>query len=854
MADKNIVGSKLATLLAFSAGALYFTYQIGLKLARSSNTEDDEESEDEEEEEEEDEGEVPHEVEQKARETRSPALSICDPDDVGLDVVTQEEIKKVLLDETRSRSGTVTPISGAQSPYYYGAQSPRSGAQSPVYSPWAGVQSPSAYGAMLPNAGARSPEPLEPTQSQGTIQGASIQSVPPQGGSTQSVPPQGVSIQQDQEESLEDKDGTNESPSENLEQIEEPTLKASEVIHVESEPLPSATGQKQYDETQANSDITHRTEVQDLESLPTTEQVQFLESATDEVQDTKPAREEPVEEDSAATAAVTENVPLDISQDSIDLIPALGGKAKSPSPADSLKVPTPSLSVESSPEPDSLEEDTGVIDVRATSEEAEPLLEDPPSSVPINQYDSQFPAPNADPTLDVPTQQGFFLHGESNESEPSIQQVDCSPAVVPPGGPDDDSALYSAAIEITNNAVENAIARLESEKKDSESHPKDLEQLEAINELQSKVKSNWATWGDGNIDNVDSNESRVESEGASLVDSLEGTLDVQDGDHLGGGGEGLATYKSSSSSSSSSSSKSRSSSRESTPNFSPNEIEQALESAEAKDISLRDARVLVQLMSTKDNRQLSKLLTTISNCATFTNNQNFLREAGCIVKLEQLLMSHNMAMRSGFSTSSAVVSDITNTITNLAVNEENQKLLEDCIPILIDITLWEKCDASTQLHCLQALTNLSVTSRHHKYYTRIIERLYACLDMESHTLKLQSLKVLVNLSCNPHMVPHLLAAKAPGKLLQLLVPDNDEAILLRWTTFLSHIIQTANEQGITEATLPTDFKAASPETMHTALYGISNSTQLKSKVFILCRHGNEDISSHSSKLYGILTQ
>ena len=64
-----------------------------------------------------------------------------------------------------------------------------------------------------------------------------------------------------------------------------------------------------------------------------------------------------------------------------------------------------------------------------------------------------------------------------------------------------------------------------------------------------------------------------------------------------------------------------------------------------------------------------------------------------------------------------------------------------------------------QLTSLQALTNLSVLSDYHTPYTQIIQHLYECLDYGSPQIQQQALKVLVNLSSNVDMVPHLLAAK-----------------------------------------------------------------------------------------------
>lgn len=85
--------------------------------------------------------------------------------------------------------------------------------------------------------------------------------------------------------------------------------------------------------------------------------------------------------------------------------------------------------------------------------------------------------------------------------------------------------------------------------------------------------------------------------------------------------------------------------------------------------------------------------------------------------------------------------------------------LQDCIPALIDFATATNSPESVQLSSLQALTNLSTTSDNHQPYTKVIQQLYEALDQASPAIQQQALKVLVNLSTNPDMVPHLLAAK-----------------------------------------------------------------------------------------------
>ena len=80
----------------------------------------------------------------------------------------------------------------------------------------------------------------------------------------------------------------------------------------------------------------------------------------------------------------------------------------------------------------------------------------------------------------------------------------------------------------------------------------------------------------------------------------------------------------------------------------------------------------------------------------------------------------------------------------------------------------------------------------------------------------------------------------------------DEKVILRFVTFLANILQLVKEKQITSSSLPTDDKAPSPETMYAALLGVSNVGNLKNKVFLLCKHEEEDIRTQAARVHGQL--
>ena len=92
-----------------------------------------------------------------------------------------------------------------------------------------------------------------------------------------------------------------------------------------------------------------------------------------------------------------------------------------------------------------------------------------------------------------------------------------------------------------------------------------------------------------------------------------------------------------------------------------------------------------------------------------------------------------------------------------------------CIPSLIDLVMHEGISSNVQLSCLQPLTNLATTSAYHGEYTRAIQQLYILLDSGNRAIRIQALKLLVNLSCNAHVVKNLLAAKVIYNLFKIII-------------------------------------------------------------------------------------
>nr|CAD7600522.1 unnamed protein product [Timema genevievae] len=275
------------------------------------------------------------------------------------------------------------------------------------------------------------------------------------------------------------------------------------------------------------------------------------------------------------------------------------------------------------------------------------------------------------------------------------------------------------------------------------------------------------------------------------------------------------------------------------------ELRLHLESLSNRDrvITAHEAKSLVALLHSRDELLLERTLTTIANCGTFSANQDTLREAGCLFRLQNLLV---------YPKTNVKLSAI-KALGNLALNQENQKELkiQDAIPLLLTFVNKEQPTEKLLLSALLTLSNIAVLSDWHDEFYPVLHALYQLVDTGAPQVKLQALKLLVNLSCNEDMVPSLLAAQAPRRLIYFLDPSTNEDILLRVVTLLANLTTTAKEQKLDPTIdLPAEDKAASPDTMYAAIYGVNIQEKIRSKAFVLMnQHGNEDIRVQARKIY-----
>lgn len=273
------------------------------------------------------------------------------------------------------------------------------------------------------------------------------------------------------------------------------------------------------------------------------------------------------------------------------------------------------------------------------------------------------------------------------------------------------------------------------------------------------------------------------------------------------------------------------------------QLKSHLESLSRRDrvMTSAEAKSLVALLHSKDDILVEKTLITVANCGTFAANQDILREAGCLYRLQKLLTSPSVSIR---------LASI-KALGNLALNEGNQKELKDAIPVLLSFVNKEQPTEKLVYHALVTLTNIAVLSAWHDEFYPVLHNLYRLIDDGKPQIKLQSIKLLINLSCNEDMVPSLLAAQAPRRLIYMLDPSLNEELLLRVLTLVAKLSETARRLNIDPTVdLPPEDKAASPDTMYAAIFGVNIQEKILSKSFVLMnQHLNEDIRIQARRIY-----
>ncbi|CAF1074207.1 unnamed protein product [Didymodactylos carnosus] len=224
-------------------------------------------------------------------------------------------------------------------------------------------------------------------------------------------------------------------------------------------------------------------------------------------------------------------------------------------------------------------------------------------------------------------------------------------------------------------------------------------------------------------------------------------------------------------------------------------------------LSPDQARILTRFLYDADVNDLHKALTNISNAATFRESQINLTNAGCIVRLRELLYAENETTQY-----KALLA-----LNNLSLNEFSIIQFTNVVPRVIEL-YQTTASPSVRLYSLYLLVNLSVLDNHHEEY---FENLNDLISIVSSTLKpstvtgdgkskqqmndeaLQAAKILVNLSANRKNLSSLLQTTniELKQIIESCSPTNsftqdtiNEDILLRYFTFYCNVADAIIDQ------------------------------------------------------------
>ncbi|VDO94115.1 unnamed protein product [Soboliphyme baturini] len=133
----------------------------------------------------------------------------------------------------------------------------------------------------------------------------------------------------------------------------------------------------------------------------------------------------------------------------------------------------------------------------------------------------------------------------------------------------------------------------------------------------------------------------------------------------------------------------------------------------SKIINDEEARLLNTLLRLKAPDTLLKVLTTLSNLATFTLNQNLLRQLGVLKSLTELLDDCTLT--------DAEKLMLVQCIGNIAVNQSNNKYLQ-AVPCLVALLDKEKQSPDVIVRSLNYLTNLYKMAENPEVIHHVLDR------------------------------------------------------------------------------------------------------------------------------------
>ncbi|XP_066290065.1 armadillo repeat-containing protein 10-like [Branchiostoma lanceolatum] len=249
-------------------------------------------------------------------------------------------------------------------------------------------------------------------------------------------------------------------------------------------------------------------------------------------------------------------------------------------------------------------------------------------------------------------------------------------------------------------------------------------------------------------------------------------------------------------------------------------------------LSASQVGFLFALLRSENPGVVERTLRTIGNLAAFTSNQNVMRESGLLQAVVETLQRSDE--------SPGVQDCCCQALANLAMNVANQPVVQSCLPIVVNKIVQSTENDPVTLSILKLLTNMTVLDDYHHHLYPAVPKLLQLSTTEDATVQLQSLKVLVNLSCNQASIEALLHSPAPPTFLALLQSTAAD-VQLRAVTFVANVISSQEEEVVSS-----DFTA---DSLQAVLYGSGGRRRdMYAMVLKLTKHPSEDVRRQASRV------
>ena len=276
-------------------------------------------------------------------------------------------------------------------------------------------------------------------------------------------------------------------------------------------------------------------------------------------------------------------------------------------------------------------------------------------------------------------------------------------------------------------------------------------------------------------------------------------------------------------------------------------------------LSPSESRALVAFLSSTNLATVRRALLIAVNAATFPANRYFLRRAGCIPALNRFLDPE--------INDEDVVDASVKALSNLAVDEANLEYMRDCLAPLMAHAARKRNETrdyeAIRLDALICLTNLTKTSIHHEHFAPFVDDLLGIVDDAQLSLdaRLQSLKILNNLSVHAAVAPAILASRSLHGLNKWLAltptgKPHEDASYLEFALNVCHLLSNLLEMTFGEGGVATnewmDRVVEREETLLGALASEVRAVTIRSLLFDLNRHPEPDVRVQGKRLYALL--